>query len=139
MQITRRGRPSKYAGYDALLESLPKVMEKRPRYRAGIGVFCGSRETTAWRKIRLPPRRCSEGQERPANASVAVKLGNLASWDWQALVGKHTELQGKAGRGEALEDTPDVTFGRYAEEWLACAALCLKRANRRSPVQTDDS
>lgn len=121
MQTTRRGRPSKYAEFDELLRSLPETMDKRPKYVRGIGVFRGSRDTTAWLKIRLPHGGVLKGRSYPPNASVEVKVGNLASWDWEALVTQHTQLQGKADRGEALEDTPDVTFADYAEEWLANA------------------
>jgi hypothetical protein len=52
--IRRAGRPSKYAEYEELLASLPKAMEKRPKYVRGIGLFHGSRGITAWLKIRLP-------------------------------------------------------------------------------------
>jgi hypothetical protein len=114
----RRGRPSKYAGYDALVTNLPQGMEKRPKYLDGIGVFRGSRGMTAWLKIRLPNGGTLGGKSYPPNASVEIKMGNLASWNWERLIDKHRELQGRADRGEPLEDAPDVTFGQLAEEWL---------------------
>jgi integrase len=114
----RRGRPSKYAGYDALVTNLPQGMEKRPKYLDGIGVFRGSRGMTAWLKIRLPNDGTLRGKSYPPNASVEIKMGNLASWNWERLIDKHRELQGRADRGEPLEDAPDVTFGQLAEEWL---------------------
>jgi len=52
------------------------------------------------------------------NLSVEIKVGNFASWDWERLTAKQADLQGKADRGEALEDAPDVTFGGVAEDWL---------------------
>jgi integrase len=121
MLTPRRGRPPKYAEFDALIASLPAVMEKRPKYVRGIGVFRGSRETTAWLKIRLPNGGTLRGKSYPPDASVEVKVGNLASWSWERLIDKHRELQGRADRGERLEDTPDVTFGQAAEEWLTRA------------------
>jgi hypothetical protein len=121
MLTPRRGRPSKYAEFDALVASLPDVMEKRPKYVRGIGVFRGSRETTAWLKIRLPNGGTLRGKSYPPDASVEVKVGNLASWSWERLIDEHRELQGRADRGEPLEDTPDVTFGHAAEDWLTRA------------------
>jgi integrase len=121
MLTPRRGRPPKYAEFDALIASLPAVMEKRPKYVRGIGVFRGSRETTAWLKIRLPNGGTLRAKSYPPDASVEVKVGNLASWSWERLIDKHRELQGRADRGERLEDTPDVTFGQAAEEWLTRA------------------
>jgi integrase len=121
MLSLRRGRPSKHAEFDALVASLPDVMEKRPKYVRGIGVFRGSRGTTAWLKIRLPNGGTLRGKSYPPDASVEVKVGNLASWNWEQLIDKHRELQGRADRGEPLEDTPSVTFGQAAEEWLTRA------------------
>jgi integrase len=87
----------------------------------GVGVFRGSRGLTAWLKIRLPLGGVLKGKSYPPNASVEIKVGSLASWSWEALIAKHTELQGKADRGEPLENTPDITFGQFAEEWLTRA------------------
>jgi len=122
MLATRRGRPSRYAEYDELVASLPAVMDKRPKYLNGIGVFRGSRGITAWLKVRLPHGGILKGKSYPPDASVEIKLGNLESWDWEQLTQKHLGLQGKADRGEALEDAPDVVFADYAEEWFARAA-----------------
>jgi integrase len=121
MQAVRRGRPSRFAEYDRLVASLPPVMEKRPRYINGIGVFRGSRGTSAWLKIRLPHGGLLRGKSYPPNASVEIKLGNLESWNWEQLTERHRELQGKADRGEPLERTPDLTFGIYADDWLSRA------------------
>ena len=117
--IRRAGRPSKYAEYEELLASLPKAMEKRPKYVRGIGLFHGSRGITAWLKIRLPNGGKLKNKTYPPGSYVEIKVGNFASWDWERLAAKHTELQGKADRGEALEDTPDATFQQVAEDWLA--------------------
>jgi integrase len=117
----RRGRPPKYAEFDELVANLPQVMEKRPKYVRGIGVFRGSRGLTAWLKIRLPNGGTMKGKSYAPNASVEIKLGNLTSWNWESLIEKHRELQGRADRGEPLEDTPDVTFGQFADEWLVRA------------------
>jgi integrase len=119
--VRRAGRPSKYTEFDELLASLPKAMEKRPKYVRGIGLFRGSRGITVWLKIRLPNGGTLKGKTYPPGSSVEIKVGNFASWDWERLTAKHTELQGKADRGEALEDMPDLTFGQVAEDWLARA------------------
>jgi integrase len=121
MLTPRRGRPSKYAGFDALVANLPEGMVKRPKYLNGIGVFRGSRGITAWLKIRLPHGGTLKGKNYPSNASVEIKIGSLESWSWERLIDKHRELQGRADRGEPLEDIPDVTFGQLAEEWLTRA------------------
>jgi integrase len=126
MQAVRRGRPPKYAEYDELVASLPDLMQKRPKYVRGVGVFRGSRGLTAWLKLRLPHGGVLKGRTYPSNASVEIKVGSLASWTWEALIAKHTELQGRADRAEALEDTPDITFGQLAEEWLIRAELRVK-------------
>src|SRR4051812_673285 len=112
MQTQRRGRPSRFAGYDQLVASLPPLMEKRPKYLNGIGVFRGSRGITAWLKIRLPHGGVLKGRTYAAGASAEVKLGSLESFDWEQLTQKHRELQGKADRGEPLEETPDMTVER---------------------------
>ena len=77
MQAIRRGRPAKFAEYDQLVASLPPVMEKRPKYLNGIGVFRGSRGITAWLKIRLPHGGTLKGKTYRANASVEIKVGSL--------------------------------------------------------------
>ena len=125
----RRGRPSKYAEFDELVASLPTVMEKRPKYVRGIGVFRGTRDTTAWLKIGLPNGGTLKGKTYPLNASVEIKMGNLASWTWEQLLTKHGELQGKADRGEPLEEAPSVSFETFAEEWLRRAGKRTKGGN----------
>jgi integrase len=119
----RRGRPSRYAEYDQLVASLPPVMDKRPRYLHGIGVFRGTRGMTAWLKIRLPYGGTLKGKIYGPNASVEIKVGSLDSWDWERLAEKHRELQGKADRGEPLEEGRSVSFETFAEEWLGRAAV----------------
>src|SRR5947207_7320251 len=118
MQPQRRGRPSRFTEYDQLVASLPPLMEKRPKYLNGIGVFRGSRGITAWLKIRLPHGGVLKGKSYGPGASAEIKLGNLESFDWEQLTQKHRELQGKPDRGEPLEQTPDRTFGTFATDWL---------------------
>ena len=122
MQSTRRvGRPSKYAEFDQLLASLPPSMGKRPKYVRGIGLFRGSRRITAWLKIRLPHEATFRGKTYRPGSSVEIKVGNLTSWNWDRLVARQAELQGRADRGEALVDRPDLSFAEIAEGWLARA------------------
>ena len=53
-------------------------------------------------------------------------------WSWEQLSEKHRELQGKADRGEPLEDTPDLAFSGFATDWLARAE------NRIRALETAD-
>src|SRR5207244_13256529 len=103
MLAPRRGRPSKFAEYDQLVGSLPPVMEKRPKYLNGIGVFRGSRGITAWLKIRLPQGGTLKGKTYAPGASVEIKVGSLDSWDWGQIAEKQRHLQGKADGGYAME------------------------------------
>ncbi len=133
MNAPHRGRPSKYAEFDELVASLPALMGKRPKYVRGIGVFRGSRDTTAWLKIRLPHGGLLKGKSYPPNASVEMKVGNLASWTWEQLTEKHCRriTWGKADRGDPLEEAPDLIFSTFAETWL-------ERAEKRaSAVATE--
>jgi integrase len=115
------GRPRRFAEYDQLVQALPPVMEKRPKYLKGIGVFQGTRGRSAWLKIRLPHGAVFRGKSYTAGSSLEIKLGSLDSWSWEQLEGKRRELQGKADRGEQLEETPDLTFASFAEDWLGRA------------------
>jgi len=123
MLPTRRGRPSRFAEYDQLIASLPAVMEKRPKYLNGIGVFRGARGITAWLKVRLPHGGVLNGKSYVPNASVEIKVGSLDSWDWATLLDKHRDLQGKADRGDPLEEAPSITFEIFATGWLGRAAV----------------
>ena len=126
MAAKPRGRPRKYAEYEALLAELPKLMTKRPRYVNGIGVFRGATGDTAWLKLRLPNGGVYKGKRYAPGKSLEVKLGNLPSWSWAQLEAKHKELQGKADRGEPLEDVQVSLFSEWAENWLGRAEKRLK-------------
>src|SRR5438270_7185669 len=136
MQTPRRGRPARFAEYDQLVASLPVIMEKRPKYLNGIGVFRGSRGMTAWLKIRLPQGGVLRGKSYPPNASIEIKLGSLESWNWEQLAERHRDLQGKADRGEPLERTPDLTFAAYADDWLSRAKRRVRSfTNEKTTVE----
>ena len=120
-KVKPRGRKRKYAEYEELLQGLPKVMTKRPKYVNAIGVFRGSRGDTAWVKISLPHGGVYKGKNYQPGSSLEIKLGSLSSWSWQQLEDKHRELQGKADRGELLEEKADVLFSDWADEWLSNA------------------
>ena len=121
-----RGRPKKYGEYEALLKSLPKLMKKRPKYVNGIGVFRGARGDVAWIKIRLPHGGIYKGKSYPEGSSMEIKLGNLSSWSWQQLEKQLLEFQGKADRGEPLEDQVQILFGDFTKNWLERAKVRLK-------------
>ena len=118
MSMKPRGRPRKYAEYEALVASLPKGMAKRPKYLNGIGVFKGSKSETAWVKIRLPHGGIYNGRSHPAGSSIEIKLGKLSSWTWEDLETKRDEFQGKADHGDPLEAQVQPLFKDYAEGWL---------------------
>ena len=113
-----RGRPKKYGEYEALLKSLPRPMKKRPKYIHGVGIFRGARGDVAWIKIRLPHGGVHKGKSYPVGSSLEIKLGNLSSWPWHDLEAKHQEMQGKADRGEPLEEAPDILFRDWAKDYL---------------------
>ena len=118
MNMKPRGRPRKYAEYEALVAGLTKGMAKRPKYLNAIGVFKGSKSDTAWIKIRLPHGGVHAGRSYPRGAAIEIKLGRLSSWTWKDLEDKRDEVQGKADHGEPLEDEASVLFSDCAADWL---------------------
>jgi integrase len=113
------GRPRKHSEFEDLYRSLPAVMTKRAKYLKGIGVFKGSTGDTVWIKIRLPKGGVYKGKSYSPGSSLEIKMGARASWSWQQLIDQHADLQGKAERGEALEDEVSPTFGEWSALWLA--------------------
>jgi len=101
-------------------------MTKRPKYLKGIGVFRGARGDTAWIKLRLPHGAHYNGKPHAPGSSLEIKLGYLASWPWEQLVAKQAEMQGKADRGERLEDDGPVLFKDWADDWLERAKPRVK-------------
>lgn len=126
MKAIPRGRKRKFSEYEELLQSLPKVMTKRPKYVNGIGVFRGAKGDTAWIKISLPNGAAHNGKSYAKGSSLEIKVGYLSSWSWQQLEDKHRELQGKADRGEPLEDQVSILFKDWADDWLRNAEGRLK-------------
>lgn len=113
-----RGRPSRYAKYDELEASLPKVMAKRPSYCDRIGLFRGQRSYTVWVKIRLTRGGEYKGRTYRSGESVEIKLGERASWGWEELERERDRLQGLADRGEPLMAKEPSSFADYADAWL---------------------
>lgn len=120
------GRPRRYARFDDLEDTLPKLMTKRPKYCDGIGLFRGASSYTVWVKIRLPRGGVYRGRTIPPGGSIERKLGERSSWDWQQLVTERDRLQGLADRGEPLDVTEVPTFSAYAESWLERKKATLK-------------
>jgi len=121
MQKLVRGRPRRYAAYEKLYVSLPKIMTKRPKYLNGVGIFRGQRGDTAWAKIRLPHGSTYGGKSYDPGASLEIKLGALSSFTWEQLEAKRAELQGKADRGEPIDTLRPLTFAEWATDWLSRA------------------
>lgn len=117
-QLRPRGRPSRYAKYEALEASLPPTMTKRAKYCDGIGLFRGRSVHTVWTKVRLPHGGSYRGRSVPSGGSIEIKLGKRSSWDWAQLEAERDRLQGLADRGEPLEKASVSTFSGYSEEWL---------------------
>lgn len=121
-----RGRPRRYSEYDQLVAGLPTPMKKRPKYLKGIGVFRGAKGDKAWIKIRLPKGATYEGKVYSPGSPLEIRLGNLSSWSWEQLEAKHAEMQGKADRGEPLEDDQPILFKEWAADWLKRAKPRVK-------------
>ena len=121
-----RGRPGRYAKFEAFEASLPSTMAKRPLYCEGIGLFRGMNAFTVWLKLKLPRGGAYKGRTIPAGGTVEHKLGKRASWTWSQLVAERDRMQGLADRGEPLEDLEVPTFGKYATDWLARKKPMLK-------------
>ena len=126
MAQTARGRPRRYSEYDRLLAGLPRPMKKRPSYLNGIGVFRGQQGDTAWIKIRLPHGGTFNGRSYTPGKPLEIKLGSLSSWTWEKLEARHSDLQGRADRGEPLEDVAAVGFTDWAQNWLGRAKVRVK-------------
>jgi hypothetical protein len=126
MSAGPRGRPRRFAQYEKLVAGLPSTMTKRPRYIDGIGVFKGAKETTAWIKVRLAKGGVYKGKVHRPGTALEIKLGKLSSWAWDQLERERDDLQGRADRGDPLEDQPPVGFTDWAEDWLARAETRLR-------------
>lgn len=113
-----RGRPRRFSEFEEFYRSLPTLMTKRPKYFRGIGVFRGSRGETVWIKINLPKGGYYKAKAYAPGSSLEIKLGNFASWPWQQLVDQQADFQGKADRGEPLEDERPPTFAVWSDHWL---------------------
>lgn len=122
-----KGRPTRYAPYEQILaDNPPHSMTKRPAYVNGIGVFRGKSGDTAFIKIFLRTNNAYSGRNYAAGSHVEIKLGNLTSWNWASLEARKQELQGKADRGEPLEEMTPKTFKEYGDEWLVMAQVRQK-------------
>lgn len=113
-----RGRPGRFAKFEAFEASLPALTGKRPAYCDGIGIYKGSNSCTVWAKINLPRGGTYKGRSIAPGGSAEIKLGKRTSWDWEKLLIERDRLQGRADRGEPLEDAIVPTFSEYADEWL---------------------
>jgi integrase len=120
------GRPRRFAKFEELEASLPRVMSKRPLYCDGIGLFRGASSYTVWVKIKMPRGGSYKGRSIPPGGSIEHKLGKRSSWDWQQLVVERDRLQGLADRGEALVEAQVPTFAAHAEQWLERKKPILK-------------
>lgn len=125
-EVRRRGRPPRYAQYETLHQSLAPGAKKRPTYLNGIGLFRGERGTTVWLKLSLRRPNLFKGRSYPAGSSIELKLGALDSWTWEQLEDERRRLQGRADRGEPLEDVQTVGFASHAAEWLELKKPVLK-------------
>ena len=102
-----RGRPRRFAQLENLRDNPPPNCGKRPHYINGIGLLHGSRGITAYIKIRLPN-----------SSSKEIKLGSLDSFSWDQLEAARVLRQGRADRGEDIEERKPVSFVDQAEDWL---------------------
>lgn len=136
MALKSRGRPKKYAEYEQILRDYPaRSMKKRPVYVNGIGIFRGARGDTVWLKIRLTNSCTFQGKSYPAGAGLEFKLGRLSSFTWEQLENLRDDYQGKADRGEPLEEQGPLTFKDYALEWLGHAQTRTKSQTNMYDVE----
>jgi integrase len=111
------GRPSRYAEFEDFEAKLAAPMN-RPKYRQGIGIFKGAKETTAFVKITLQHGGMYNGRSVKPGGAVEHKLGKRSSFDWPELLAERDRLQKLADHGEPLEAVEVETFAKYALDWL---------------------
>jgi len=109
-----------------MLADLPMRMTKRPKYVDGVGVFRGNKGDTAWIKISLPKGGSFRGKIYRPGGAIEIKLGQLSSWSWAQLETERDQLQGRADRGEPLEDVISPSFEEWASDWLERAISRVK-------------
>jgi integrase len=119
--IKPKGRKGRYQAYDLLVDSVAGEITKRPKYLNGIGVMHGKRGFTVWLKIKLTHGGPFKGRIFASGDYVEIKLGSLASFDWEQLEAEFRALQGKADRGEPLEEQQDISFAEYVKTYLVYA------------------
>ena len=112
------GRPKRFSEYDDLVKSLPKVMRNRPKYVNGIGVFRGAKGETVFIKIRLPKGAVYNGKSYKPGSPLEIKLGNRSSFSWKELEEIKDDMQGRADRGDALEQKAPMLFSEWSTDWL---------------------
>lgn len=117
IQSVIKGRPRKYSEYERLYESLPKPM-KRPSYINNIGILKGVNRDSAYIKICMTNGGVYGGKTYGKGDYLEINLGKMSSFSWKQLEDKLNELQGKADRGEPLEETVVGTFSNYADSYL---------------------
>ncbi|MEH3045841.1 tyrosine-type recombinase/integrase [Sphingomonas adhaesiva] len=110
-----RGRPRRFRELENLRDNPPANAGKRAHYVNGIGLLHGTRGITVYLKIKL-----SHGR------SLEKKVGRLESWDWQSLEEHRCLLQGRADRGESLEEKKPITFAEHSDAWLARKKISAK-------------
>jgi integrase len=114
-----KGRPKKYAKYDELRNSLAVGTSKRPKYVGGIGWYQGKQGEKVFLKILLRHGGSFNGKHHPKGFKLEIPLGDASSWSYEQLEDRRRELQGKADRGEPLEETEAPTFADWANGWVA--------------------
>ena len=125
LQPALKGRPRKYSEYDRLYTSLPKGM-KRPSYTNNIGIMRGMKRETAYVKICMTNGGVYGGKTYGRGDYVEINLGKLSSFTWPQLEERLNDLQGKADRGEPLEEAVMESFATYADAWLKRAETRVK-------------
>jgi integrase len=62
-----------------------------------------------------------KGQNHAVGSYLEMKLGLFSSFTWEQLEDAYRAFQGKADRGEPLEDEQDISFADYVNLWLEYA------------------
>lgn len=74
----------------------------------------------------MPKGSLYKGKYYKAGDSVEIKVGSLDSYSWDELEDIRKDYQGKADKGEDLEETQVPLFSQYAADWLHTKKTTLR-------------
>jgi len=123
---SRRGRPSRYAKYDALYEEC-EIGMSRPRFVDNIGVRRGKRGDTVWVKLVLENPNTYNGRHYKAGQSVEIGIGKKATVSWEEAIKQRDLYEYRDKNSLPLEGSTIPTVGDWADDWLERKKAMIKR------------